>query len=86
MPLDFYFTNNLAIIIDIIIHQLYICLYPVLGDKVLDFNNDGVSRHLGQIADKMCEWKGRIAEELGLTTADVAAINAQHPNDLKLRT
>ena len=57
-----------------------------LGDQVLDFNNDGVSRHLGQIADNMCEWEGPIAEHLGLTPADVATINTKHPKNLKLQT
>ena len=60
--------------------------YPVLGDQVLDFENGGVPRHLGQIADKMCEWEGRIAEELGLIPADVAAINKKHPGKLNLQT
>ena len=61
-------------------------MYPVLGDQVLDINNDGVSLHLGQIADKMCDWKGSIADHLGLTPADIAAINTQYPTDLKLQT
>ena len=43
------------------------------------------SKHLGQIADSMYEWEGAIAEELGLTTADVAAINTKHPKELKLQ-
>ena len=60
--------------------------YPVFGgDQVLDFNNDGVSLHLGQIADKMCEWEGLIAEQLGLTPADVAAINKKYPKTLMLQ-
>ena len=30
--------------------------------------SDGeVSKHLGQIADDMCEWEGPISEQLGLT-------------------
>ena len=51
----------------------------------MDSNNDGVSSHLGQIADKMCEWEGAIAEQLGLTPADVAAINVECPKSLKLQ-
>ena len=70
----------------IIIIIMYIFAYPDLGDQVLDFNNDGVSRHLGQIADNMYEWEGPIAEHLGLTPADVAAINTKHPKNLKLQT
>ena len=55
---------------------------------MLDSENggSGVPRHLGQIADKMCEWEGSIAEELGLIPADVAAINTKHPGKLNLQT
>ena len=55
-------------------------------DQVLDFENNGVSKHLGQIADAMHEWEGPIAEQLGLTRADVAAIKIKHPGQLKLQT
>lgn len=55
-------------------------------DEVVDFENDGVSKHLGQIADSMYEWEGTVAEALGLTTADVAAIKVKHPGELKLQS
>ena len=55
-------------------------------DKVLDFENDGVSKHLGQIAESMYEWEGPVAEQLGLTPADIAAIKKEHPGELKLQT
>ena len=55
-------------------------------NQVLDFENDEVSKHLGQIADSMHEWEGPIAEHLGLTRADVAAINKKYPGELKLQT
>ena len=55
-------------------------------NQILDFENDGVSKHLGQIADTMYEWEGPIAEQLGLTRADVAAIKIRHPGELKLQT
>ena len=55
-------------------------------NQVLDFENDDVSRHLGQIADSMHEWEGPIAEHLGLTRADVAAIKEEYPGKLKLQT
>ena len=55
-------------------------------DQVLDFENDGVSDHLGQIAESMYEWEGSVAEQLGLTPADIAAIKAEHPGKLKLQT
>ena len=54
-----------------------------LLDQVLDSMNDGVSKHLGQIADRMYEWEGRVADELGLSPADVAAIKCKYPKGLK---
>ena len=55
-------------------------------DQVLDFENDGVPTHLGKIADAMHEWEGSIAERLGLTEANVAAIKTEHPWKLELQT
>ena len=55
-------------------------------DQVLDSENGGVSKHLGEIADSMYEWEGPVAEQLGLTPADVAAIKTEHPNKLRLQT
>ena len=57
-----------------------------LRDQVLDFNNGGVSKHLGQIADSMCEWEGPVAEQLDLTPAEIAAIKVKHPGELKPQT
>ena len=54
-------------------------------DEVLDFGHGGVSKHLGQIADKMYEWEGPIAEQLELTKADVAGIKIEYPNKLGLQ-
>ena len=42
-------------------------------------------KSLGQIADLMAEWEGQIADELGLTLADVAAIKKKYPGELKLQ-
>ena len=53
-------------------------------DQMLDA--DGVPKHLGQIADSICEWEGPIAEQLGLTPTDVAAINKRYPGELRLQT
>ena len=55
-------------------------------DQVLDSYNNGVSKHLGLIADSMHEWEGPVAEQLGLTPADVAAIKMKYPGTLKLQT
>ena len=55
-------------------------------DKEIDADNNGVLKHLGQIADSMTEWEGRISEKLQLTPADVAKIQKKHPNELNLQT
>ena len=55
-------------------------------DQVLDFENPGVSPHVGQIADSMYEWEGPVAEQLGLTLAEIASIKIEHPNKLGLQT
>lgn len=70
--------NDIAVMIYILSRQML--------DQVLDVNNDGVSKHLGQIADAMHEWEGPIAEHLGLTKAEIAAIKTQHPRKLMLQT
>lgn len=54
-------------------------------DRKIDYDNDGVSRDLGRIADSMREWQGRIAEELDLNSSDVSAIRTKHPDELKLQ-
>ena len=54
--------------------------------RTLDSDNGGVPKHLGQIADSMSEWEGRIADELGLTKADVNHIKSKHAQDLKLQS
>lgn len=55
-------------------------------DRVIDVENNDVPKHLGQIAEKMREWEGKIAEELELSPADVAAITMKHCSELKLQT
>ena len=44
-------------------------------NQVLDFANCGVPKHLGLIAESMDEWGGIVADELGLSRADVNNIN-----------
>ena len=53
---------------------------------MIDCGHSGVSKHLGQIADAMYEWEGPVAEQLGLTPADIAAIKMKYPSELKLQT
>ena len=60
------------------ISQSVIAVPHITTDKLsraLDFDSAGVPKHLGQIADSMGEWEGRVADELGLSDADVADIN-----------
>ena len=81
-------------LLELNIHNIISCknnniinnIYRELKDRVLDFGHGGVSRHLGQIADTLFEWEGPIAEGLGLTPADVAAIKVKHPYQLHLQT
>ena len=40
-------------------------------------------KHIGQIADIMTEWEGRIAEELELTQAEIAEIRHNHVGNFK---
>ena len=61
-------------------------LYSPQLNEVIDFRNDGVSKHLGQIANTIYEWEGPVAEQLGLTQADIAAIKVKHRDELKLQT
>ena len=54
-------------------------------DQVIDYSNGGVSKHLGQIADSMDRWEGSVADELGLSQANISAIKAAHPTDFNLQ-
>ena len=52
---------------------------------VLDADKIVENKHLGQIADSMSEWQGRIAEELGLTPPDVENIKYKYSHDMNLQ-
>ena len=43
------------------------------------------SEHLGQIADLMAEWEGKISGALKLTDPDIAGIKKRHPFELNLQ-
>ena len=51
----------------------------------IDFDSDGVPKHIGQISKYMSEWEGTIADGLGLTPADVADIKEKYPSKPKLQ-
>ena len=55
-------------------------------NKRLDFEHDGVQKHLGKIADSMDEWEGRVAEELMLTKVEIASIKTEYPLKLDMQT
>jgi hypothetical protein len=55
-------------------------------NKEIDSDNDGVPKHLGQIADAMAEWEGKISDALELTEADVAGIKTRSPSSLGLQS
>ena len=70
-----------------LMHALTCFHFPrPISDQVLDFESGGVSKHLGQIADSMYEWEGSVAEQLGLTPAEIAAIKMKYPGELRLQT
>ena len=53
----------------------------------LNFLADGVPvEQIGQIADFMYEWEGSVAEQLGLSRPEVAAIKKRYSEDLNLQT
>ena len=54
-------------------------------DQVLGTGLSDASKHLGQIAESMYEWEGLVADQLGLSLADVNEIKTQHPMKLKLQ-
>ena len=53
---------------------------------MIDADNNGIPKHLGQIADLLAEWEGSVADGLNLTPADVASIRIKYPNNLKLQS
>ena len=77
------------IIIEVMI--LYFFIYavsehhtPVL-DQVLGTGSSGASKHLGQIAESMYEWEGLVADQLGLSLADVNNIRTKYHKELTLQ-
>ena len=44
-----------------------------------------MSQHIGEIADNMWEWEGRIADELGLTQPEIAEIKMKYDRELNLQ-
>ena len=41
---------------------------------------------LGQIAESIKEWEGKISDKLKLDECDIEAIKTQHPGKLKLQS
>ena len=71
--------------------EVMLILYTYMSDakrrlnSVLDGDSVIEHKHLGQIADSMKEWEGRIAEELGLIPPDVENIKHKYPLNLNLQ-
>ena len=42
--------------------------------------------HIGQIAEEVREWEGRLSDGLELSPADVETIKTKHDGKLKLQT
>ena len=59
---------------------------PANADDVVDARNNGIPRHIGEISELVYKWEGQLADELGLTAADVEAVLTKKPRDLKLQT
>ena len=59
-------------------------MYFILG--VMQLNIEVPPQQLGQIADTMKEWEGKISDKLNLDECDVEAIKTQHPGKLKLQS
>ena len=53
--------------------------------KEIDFEHNGVPKHLGEISNAMDEWEGDISTKLGLTKVDVASVKNKHPDNLNLQ-
>ena len=66
---------------------IILCLYFLVTtlNKEIDSDSGGVPKHLGEIADSIAEWEGKIAEELRLTEADVVAIKIQYPSNHRMQ-
>lgn len=54
-------------------------------DKAIDLGSQVHHTHLGQIADRIVEWKGEVAEQLKLSPAEIAGIEVKHPKALNLQ-
>ena len=68
----------------LVINRLYMCRN--ISDEPIDSESGGIPKYLGQIADFMYEWEGPIANELGLTSADIASIKTKYSDQLRLQT
>ena len=58
-------------------------------DRPIDYKHEQqgqlIPKDLGRIADGIKEWKGVVAETLGLTDADVANIEGKYQNHPELQ-
>ena len=70
------------------VYDYSLCLFLLVVtmlNKEIDSDSGGVPKHLGEIAESIAEWEGKIAEELGLTEADVADIKYKWPSGHRMQ-
>ena len=65
---------------------ILVTIVATILDKEIDSESNGVSNHIGQVADFIDQWEGPIAEALELSVPVVAAIKYQFPLNLELQT
>ena len=54
-------------------------------DNQLDWDQEGVDRHLNQIADTMLHWEEKLSTSLGLTEVQIHDLKKNHPKPILLR-
>lgn len=54
-------------------------------DQILDSGHEDVPLHLGNIADNIPDWQGRVADNLGLTRVEVSDIKRRLKDEPELQ-
>ena len=54
-------------------------------DKVLDWDHDGVDRHLSKIAEYMIDWEAKLSFLLGMTDIEIHDLKEIHSKPVLLR-
>ena len=67
-------------------HILHHCIIYAKYNNYYDISDEVIEKHLGQIAEVIVQWEGVVADELRLTSSDVAAILIKYPRSQNLQT